>query len=90
LLLIFSLTVAGGVKTRIRRKYKKYYWYNYSYTKDIERRLMYRILPFNQALEDVRFTALEQRNYMIIKSLADSIHDGMFENIRWRYHQEDV
>jgi hypothetical protein len=25
LLLIFSLTVAGGVKTRIRRKYKKYY-----------------------------------------------------------------
>jgi hypothetical protein len=51
---------------------------------------MMRILPFNQAMEDVRFTALEQRNYLIIKSLADSIHEGMFENIRWRYHQEDI
>jgi hypothetical protein len=51
---------------------------------------MLKLLPFNQSLEIVRFVALEQRNYLIIKSLADSIHENMFDNIRWRYHQEDI
>ena len=41
-------------------------------------------------MEDVKFTALEQRNFMIIKSLADSINPYMWDNIRWRYHQEDI
>ena len=49
-----------------------------------------RILPFNQAMEDVRYTALEQRNYMIIKSVSDAYNENAFEEIRWRYHQEDI
>ena len=48
------------------------------------------ILPFVQAMEDVRYTALEQKNYMVSKALSDKVNPAYFENIRWRYHQEDI
>jgi hypothetical protein len=52
---------------------------------------MYRfILPFVQAMEDIRYTALEQRNYMIYKSVLDSINPVYFENVRWRYYNDDI
>jgi hypothetical protein len=41
-------------------------------------------------MEDVRFTALEQRNYMIYKSVIDSINPNYFEHVRRRFHQEDI
>ena len=41
-------------------------------------------------MEDVRFTAVDQRNYMIIKSVVDSINPNYFDRVRWKYHQEDI
>lgn len=52
--------------------------------------MMRRLLPFVQSMEDVQFTALEQRNYMIIKSVADNIHPAMISNVLRRYHQTDI
>jgi hypothetical protein len=48
------------------------------------------ILPFNQALEDLRYTAIEQKNYMVIKLLADNIDPSVFENIIKRYNADDI
>jgi hypothetical protein len=48
------------------------------------------ILPFVQAMEDIRYTALEQKNYIILKAMAENIHPAVFENVRKRFHQEDI
>jgi hypothetical protein len=48
------------------------------------------ILPFNQAMEDLRYTAVEQKNYMVIKLLADNVHPGVFENVIRRYNADDI
>lgn len=55
-----------------------------------ERKMFRLILPFVQAMEDVRFTALEQQNYMIFKAVADALNPQFFENLRWKYNQEDI
>ena len=47
-------------------------------------------MPFVQAMENIRYTSLEQKNYMIQKSIADVTHPAYFENLRWRFHQEDI
>ena len=49
-----------------------------------------RILPFIQAMEDVRYIALQERNYMILKAICDSENPQLFELYRNRYHQEDI
>ena len=34
--------------------------------------LMRRIIPFTQAVEDLRFLALQRKNYMTLKAVMDS------------------
>ena len=46
-------------------------------------------MPFIQAMEDVRHVALQERNYMILKSICDYSDPRIFELLRSRYNQED-
>lgn len=48
------------------------------------------ILPFVQAMEDVRFTAVDMQNYMVAKSIADSKAPYYWDNIRKKYNMDDV
>ena len=48
------------------------------------------LLPFTQALEDLRYTAMEQKNYMVTKLLADNIDPRVMENVIKRYHADDI
>ena len=48
-----------------------------------------RTLPFVQAMEDVRFCALQERNYMILRAVCDYSDPRMFALFRSRYNQED-
>ena len=41
-------------------------------------------------MEDVRFCAIQERNYMILKAICDSDGPEMFEAYRQRYRQEDI
>jgi len=83
LLFFIMATFSTGVRDKVKRRNKKF-------VREEERKLFRLIVPFVQAMEDVRFTALDQKNYMIIKAMSDATQPGHFENIRWRYHQEDV
>lgn len=83
ILFMIMATFTSGVRDKIRRRNKKF-------LKEEERRIFRQILPFVQAMENLRFTALEQKNYMLIKAVADSTQPGNFENVRWRFHQEDI
>eukprot|EP00352_Strombidinopsis_acuminata_P008421 CAMPEP_0176361332 /NCGR_PEP_ID=MMETSP0126-20121128/17674_1 /TAXON_ID=141414 ORGANISM="Strombidinopsis acuminatum, Strain SPMC142" /NCGR_SAMPLE_ID=MMETSP0126 /ASSEMBLY_ACC=CAM_ASM_000229 /LENGTH=89 /DNA_ID=CAMNT_0017716847 /DNA_START=323 /DNA_END=592 /DNA_ORIENTATION=- len=40
-------------------------------------------------MEDVRFCAIQERNYMILKAVCDYVDPECFEHYRARYHQED-
>ena len=84
-ILLFFITAvfSTGVRDRFLRRNKKF-------VKEQERNIFRLILPFVQAMEDVRYTAIEQKNYMITKAISDTVHPGVFEHIRWRYHQEDI
>lgn len=46
-------------------------------------------LPFVQAMEDIRFCAGQERNYMIMRAVSDHSDPEMFELYRSRYNQED-
>jgi hypothetical protein len=72
-----------GVRDRILRRQKMF-------VREQERKMFRFILPFLQAMEDVRFTALEQKFYMEAKAIADMKNPAIWEKIRWRYHQEDI
>ena len=84
-ILLFFITAvfSTGVRDRFMRRNKRF-------TKEQERNIFRLIVPFVQAMEDVRYTAIEQKNYMITKAISDTVHPGVFEHIRWRYHQEDI
>lgn len=84
-ILLFFITAvfSTGVRDRYLRRNKKF-------TKEQERNIFRLILPFVQAMEDLRFTAIEQKNYMITKAISDTIHPGVFEHVRRRFHQEDI
>lgn len=41
-------------------------------------------------MEDVRYVALHQRNYMILKGICDYHDPRYFEFMRKRYHAEDI
>ena len=84
-ILLFFITAvfSTGVRDRYLRRSKKF-------VKEQERNIFRLILPFVQAMEDLRFTAIEQKNYMITKAVSDTIHPGVFEHVRWRFHQEDI
>ena len=40
-------------------------------------------------MEDIRFVAIQEKNYMIIKAICDIEDPSMFEVVRTRYNQED-
>merc|ERR1719313_2436524 len=49
-----------------------------------------KVVPFVQAMEDVRYVALEQRNYMILKAICDYSGGAQgFDFLRERYSQND-
>jgi hypothetical protein len=82
-LFCIAATFGTGIRDKIRRRNKRY-------VRDQERKLFRVILPFVQAMEDLRYTALEMKNYMVIKSISDALNPSYFEHIRWRFHQEDI
>ena len=45
-----------------------------------------RTLPFVQAMEDVRYVAIQERNYMILKAICDFEDPQLFELFRTRYN----
>ena len=53
------------------------------------RKCFRRVVPFVQAMEDVRFVALHERNYMILKAICDYTDPKVFEFFRARYNQND-
>lgn len=79
---IIATTWAAYVdKSRRRQK---------QYLREEERLLFKQISPFCQAMEDLRFTAIEQRNYMINKAVADQYSPELFEHLRERFTQNDI
>lgn len=40
-------------------------------------------------MEDVRYLAVQERNYMILKAVCDSEAPELFDTLRARYQQED-
>jgi hypothetical protein len=83
ILFMIMATFSTGVRDKVRRR-------NKNFLREEEKKLFRQIVPFVQAMEDVRFTALEQKNYMIIKAVCDTIEPGIFEHVRRRFHQEDI
>ena len=59
------------------------------YSADLTKRCLRKTLPFVQAMEDVRFVALQERNYMILKAICDTENPELFELYRARFNQED-
>ena len=67
-----------------------YYLYHKSalamHLQEETKRAYRRTLPFVQAMEDVRFCALQERNYMILKAVCDYTDPRSFELFRSRYN----
>lgn len=63
--------------------------FEYSDLHNKTRRALRKTLPFVQAMEDIRFIAIQERNYMILKSICDATDPRYFELFRSRYNQED-
>ena len=55
----------------------------------MNRKINRKVLPFIQAMEDVRYVAVQERNYMILKAICDREDPRYFELMRPRYNQED-
>ena len=60
-----------------------------TYTATLTKKALRKTLPFVQAMEDIRFNAVSERNFMILKAIWDSENPEMFELYRARYNQED-
>lgn len=82
-LLSFVLIAATGARDKIKRRHK-------AFVRQQEVKMFRTVLPFVQAMEDVRLTANDQKNYMLIKAISDLRDPRFFENVRWRFHQEDI
>ena len=50
------------------------------------RKMFRRVVPFVQAMEDVRFVALQERNYMILKAISDAKDPRYMQEFRSRYN----
>ena len=57
---------------------------------DKTRKANRRTLPFVQAMEDIRFVAIQERNYMILKAICDRSDPRYFDLFRSRYNSEDL
>jgi hypothetical protein len=77
------MIITTGMRDKIKKRHKKF-------VRQQERKMFQMVLPFVQAMEDLRATALDQKHYMLIKSISDLRDPRFFEHVRWRYHQEDI
>lgn len=77
------MTIWAGASDKIKRRHRQY-------LQEQDRLLYKQIAPFVQAMEDLRFTAKEQRLYMINKAIADQYSPYLFEHLRKRFNQEDI
>ncbi len=59
------------------------------YNSEVTKRALRKTVPFVQAMEDIRFNALSERNYMMLKAICDVENPNLFEVYRARYNQED-
>ena len=69
-----------------------YLYYKHSldnHLHDKTRKANRRTLPFVQAMEDIRYIAVQERNYMILKAICDREDPRLFELFRSRFNQED-
>ena len=83
MLFAFCSTFMTGLYDKVKRRNKRF-------TREQDKQMFRLVVPFVQAMEDLRFTALEQKNYMVTKAMCDMKNPSYFENVRWRYHQEDI
>lgn len=70
-----------------------YLYYKHSHNAHLQQRTIKanrRTVPFVQAMEDIRFIAIQERNYMILKSICDRADPRLFSLFRSRYNQEDL
>ena len=65
----------------------KYQWMQHSAT--VTSKCLKKTVPFVQAMEDIRFNAISERNFMILKAICDSENPAYFEALRKRFNQED-
>ena len=49
-----------------------------------------RTLPFMQAMEDIKFCAVDERNYLILKSICQADQPHLFDYLRKTYYQDDL
>ena len=49
-----------------------------------------KVTPFVQAMEDIRYVSLQQRNYMILKAICDAKDPRHLDFLRSRYNQTDM
>ena len=59
------------------------------YNSEVTKRALRKTVPFVQAMEDIRYNAISERNYMILKAICDVENPDLFEVYRARYNQED-
>ena len=45
-----------------------------------------RTVPFVQAMEDVRYCAIQEKNYMLLRAICDFADPRMFDLLRSRYN----
>lgn len=63
---------------------------NSIHNRDKTKRCYRKVIPFVQAMEDIKYVSLEQRNYMILKAICDYNGDSQtFDFLRTRYYQND-
>ena len=70
-----------------------YLYHKHSLTNHLQektRKANRRTLPFVQAMEDIRFIAIQERNYMILRAICDRTDPGYFNLFRNRFNQEDL
>jgi hypothetical protein len=72
-----------GMYEKKRRVQKQYFY-------EMEKDMHLKVAPFIQAMENLRYTAVEQRNYMIQKAVCDQYSPALFELMRKRYHNDDI
>jgi len=84
---LFLFTILSGLfygaKAKMKKRQKVYVY-------EKEKEIYQKIGPFIQAMEDLRYTAIEQRDYMIDKAIADQYSPALFEHLRKRFNQEDI
>lgn len=61
-----------------------------AFLQEQDRMMFKQILPFVQAMEDLRFTAVEQKDYIVNKAIADQYSPYLFQHLRKRFNQDDV